>query len=65
MKARGKIHHLDVKMAEGKIKISPSRLILGGPAIFKTEKRNHHIDIIGTNINIPLEMKSLRVPVFS
>ena len=52
-------------MTEGKIMISPIRLILGGAAMFMMQKKNHHKERVGINIIIPLERKRLRVWVFS
>ena len=59
------MQYLDLKITEGKIIISPNKLILGGAAMFNTQKRNHQRERRGINISIPLEIKRLRVCVFS
>lgn len=46
-------------------KISLSRLMDGGAAIFALTKRNHHIDIMGRLTRIPLVRAMLRVWVCS
>lgn len=41
--------------------ISLSRLDVGGAAIFMAQFINHHIDIVGKIVIIPLVIKTLRV----
>ena len=52
-------------MVDGKIIISPNKLILGGAAMFMIQKRNHQIVREGINISIPFVIYILRVEVFS
>jgi hypothetical protein len=61
IRPKGNRKYLDLKIIEGKIIISPRRLILGGAAILITQNINHHIDNIGINSKIPFVKNKLRV----
>lgn len=45
--------------------ISLNRLVVGGAAMFIAQFMNHHIDIVGKTVIIPLVIKILRVCVDS
>ena len=42
--------------------ISPNKFKEGGAAIFLEHNKNHHNEILGKNIIIPLLIKRLRLP---
>jgi len=63
--AKGKIRKKELNIKEGKIIISPKRLILGGPAMFITENINHQKESIGLKQSIPLARIKLRLCDFS
>lgn len=51
----------ELNINAGKIIISPSKLILGGPAIFITENINHPKERAGQSKSIPFARKRLRL----
>ena len=46
-------------------RISASKLIVGGPAMFATAAINHHMVMLGNRVKKPLERNRLRVLVVS
>jgi len=57
--------HGDLNRMTGKSKTSLRRLIDGGAAILMMQKINHHNEMDGKIINIPLQMYRLRDWTFS
>ena len=52
--------HGDLKKITGNKRTSLKRLIEGGAAMLITQKMNHHIEIEGTIMSIPLQIYRLR-----
>jgi len=65
IKLNGTTIQEEIKKEVIKSKISLNKLIDGGPAIFATQPKNHHIEIIGVNISIPFDKNNLREKTFS
>jgi hypothetical protein len=42
--------------------ISPTKFNEGGAAIFLEHNKNHHIDILGIKLSMPLLINNLRLP---
>lgn len=61
IRAIGTIAHREYEIIEVINMISLKRLSEGGPAMLQTRIRNHHIDRLGTVVNMPLVRKDLRV----
>ena len=56
---------IETFIAEGKIKISVTKLNVGGADILDIEIKNHHIELRGATLIIPLVNIRLRVLVVS
>lgn len=65
MGPRAKIDIWEEEMIDVRSKISLSRLIDGGAAMFADTSKNHHKEIEGKILNIPLVRNSLREDVDS